>query len=63
VTTTAAYWPCVPKRPALSPSVAYDSPVIHGEFTCVISLETGARCSNRVGAGFTIEYSAGTTTF
>lgn len=63
VTAERTYWPCLSTRPGLSASVGYDVPVEHGEFTCVINFVTGATCTNRSGAGFSIEYSNGVTTF
>jgi hypothetical protein len=63
VTPDGAFWPCLSARPALQPSVEYDVPVVNGEFTCVINFTTGARCINAAGEGFTMEYTAGITTF
>jgi len=58
-----AYWPCVAARPALTPALAYDTPFVHGSFTCVINYTTGATCTNEQGRGFTIEYKTGVATF
>jgi hypothetical protein len=63
VTSDGAYWPCLGARPALQPSVEYDVPVVNGEFTCLINYTTGVRCTNAAGEGFTMEYTAGITTF
>lgn len=63
VTAERTYWPCLGARPAQGPAVDYDVPVVNGEFTCVINYTTGVRCTNAAGMGFTMEYSAGVTTF
>jgi hypothetical protein len=63
VTAEKTYWPCLAARPALTASVPYDVPVVNGEFTCVINLAAGVRCTNAAGGGFTMEYTAGVATF
>lgn len=61
---SGAYWPCVAHFwPDPAEVIAYDTPVTQSGVTCTINLETGVRCVNEDGNGFTMEYDAGISTF
>lgn len=60
---SGAYWPCVATSIESANPIAYDTPVSQGGITCSINFNTGVRCVNERGQGFTMEYDAGVQTF
>ena len=63
VQPSGAYWPCVAMWAEPTEVLAFDTPISDSGITCTISLTTGATCVNDNGGGFSMEYSAGVTTF
>ena len=63
VRPSGGYWPCVSRWREPEEIIAYDTPVTQSDVTCTINLDTGVRCVNAEGSGFTMEYDAGILTF
>jgi hypothetical protein len=63
LTQQGGVWPCLPGEPAESPAQPYDSPVVAYGYTCSINYDTGIRCDNGNGSGFSMEYERGIATY
>jgi len=63
VRSDGPYWPCVAHWQEPADVLPYDTPVSRDGMTCSINLETGVRCTNEQGNGFTMEYDAGVAHF
>jgi hypothetical protein len=58
-----AFWPCIDAEIQPTEILPYDTEASRYGFTCSINYTIGVTCYNDSGAGFTMEYSAGVSTF